>query len=105
MICQNCNQNNPSMDHNWDASCINCGNLTWLAVGQIVDATVDRMCQFGVHVNFGDDVEGIIHITEIDDRKLSHPSELLAKGVQIPVKVLHIDQVNRKIGLSYRRVE
>lgn len=93
------------MDHNWDAVCINCGNLTWLSVGQIANATIDRMCQFGIFVNFGDAVEGIIHISEIEDCKLAHPSELLCSGVQIPVKVLRIDQVNRKIGLSYRRVE
>jgi polyribonucleotide nucleotidyltransferase len=75
MTCKNCNQTIAAMDHNWASVCINCGNLTWLSVGQIVDATVDRMCQFGVFVNFGDNVEGMIHITEADAVEVSLTQE------------------------------
>ena len=88
---------------NWDSRCTYCGNLVWLADGDVVRSVVTRITAFGVLVEFGDGVEGQVHITELSDEKIQHPSQVVMVGDQIDVKVLRISSDDRKIGMSRRR--
>lgn len=56
-------------------------------------------------MTFGDEVEGLLHISEMAETKVAHPSEVVKVGDEIEVKVLRVDFQERKIGLSRKRVD
>jgi ribosomal protein S1 len=104
--CVNCGaidtSGHPTCD--WDAVCPSCGNLTWIARGQVVTVRVSRLTDFGVFVDVGGGTRGLIHITEIPDATIHHPSEIIDEGDVVTAKVLRVDLDERKIGLSLKRV-
>jgi len=73
--------------------------------GQIVPGTVTKITNFGVFVGLEDGLEGLLHISELADRKVENPEEIVQVGEQIEVKILRVDCEERKIGLSRKRVE
>lgn len=60
-------------------------------VGDVVDGTVQRMEQFGAFVELLPGVEGLVHISEISWARLAHPSEVLAVGTPVKVKILKME--------------
>ncbi len=75
------------------------------AVGQLVDATITRLTKFGAFARLQDDLEGLIHISEISEKRIEHPKEVLHEGEQVTLRIIKIDPENHRIGLSLRRVE
>ena len=73
--------------------------------GQVVTGTVTKITNFGVFVSLEDDLEGLLHISELADHKVENPEEVVKVGDQIEVKILRVDPEERKIGLSRKRVE
>lgn len=73
------------------------------AVGQVVTATITRLATFGAFAKFDDDIEGLIHISEIADYRINHPKEVLQEGDKVQVRVIKIDPQRRRIGLSLRQ--
>ncbi len=73
--------------------------------GQIVTGTVTKITNFGVFVGLEDGLEGLLHISELADHKVENPEEIVHVGDEIQVKILRVDQDERKIGLSRKRVE
>ncbi len=65
---------------------------------------VTKITNFGVFVQLEDNLEGLLHISEIADRKIDNPAEVLKVGEPVDVKVIKIDPDERKIGLSLRKV-
>ncbi len=65
---------------------------------------VTKITNFGVFVQLEDNLEGLLHISEISEKKIENPAELLQVGQDVDVKVIKIDQDERKIGLSLRKV-
>ena len=65
---------------------------------------VTKITNFGVFVQLEDNLEGLLHISEISDKKIENPAEMLQVGQDVDVKVIKIDQDERKIGLSLRKV-
>lgn len=74
-------------------------------VGQLVQATITRLTKFGAFAKLDDEIEGLIHISEISERRIEHPKEMLHEGDEVTLRVLRIDPDNHRIGLSLRRVE
>jgi len=74
-------------------------------VGQLVDATITRLTKFGAFARLEDDLEGLIHISEISEKRIEHPKEVLHEGEQVTLRIIKIDPENHRIGLSLRRVE
>ena len=74
-------------------------------VGQLVQATISRLTKFGAFAKLDDDIEGLIHISEISERRIEHPKEVLHEGDDVTLRVLRIEPDNHRIGLSLRRVE
>ena len=74
-------------------------------VGDIIDGTVARMTTFGAFITLEDGVDGLVHISQIADRHIAKPDEVLKIGQQIKIKVTDIDQVNHKISLSKREAD
>ena len=105
LTCRNCGQSvgDQSALQNWDAVCRHCGQLFWLSAGDIVPCKVTRLARYGIIVELGDGVEGMIHISELAAEPPRDPGELLAVGEIVRAKVLRIDLDERQIGLSIKR--
>jgi small subunit ribosomal protein S1 len=78
--------------------------LLELEPGQIRPGTVTSVCDFGAFVDIGG-ADGLIHLSELSWKRVSHPSEMLKVGDRINVFVLSIDQHERKIALSLKRTQ
>jgi len=73
--------------------------------GQLVEGTITRLTKFGAFARLNDDIEGLIHISEISEKRIEHPREVLKEGDTYTLRVLKIDNANHRIGLSLRRVD
>lgn len=74
-------------------------------VGQLVEGTITRLTKFGAFARINDMLEGLIHISEISERRIEHPKEVLKEGDVVTLRVIKIDPENHRIGLSLRRVD
>lgn len=71
-----------------------------LAEGAILQGTVTKISSFGAFVEIAKGIEGLVHISEVDDRRVAHVEDAVAVGQQVPVKILGIDKQNKRISLS-----
>jgi len=78
--------------------------LRELEPGQIRPGTVSSICDFGAFVDIGG-ADGLIHLSELSWKRVSHPSEVLHVGDHINVYVLSVDPNERKIALSLKRTQ
>ena len=76
-----------------------------LRVGQLVEAKITRLTKFGAFARITDEIEGLIHISEISDEHIGHPKEVLHEGDEVTLRIIKIEQESHRIGLSLRRVE
>ena len=75
-------------------------------VGDIVDATVTKLTNFGAFARVeGDEgaVEGLIHISELSDRMVGHPREVVQEGDAVKLRILRIEPERRRLGLSLKQ--
>jgi small subunit ribosomal protein S1 len=75
--------------------------------GQLVTATVTKLAKFGAFARLEghDEVEGLIHITELSEKRIEHPREVLQEGQTLTLRVVKLDPQARRIGLSLKRVQ
>ena len=71
----------------------------------LVTGKVTKITNFGVFVSLEEDLEGLLHISELANHKVENPEEVVKVGEEIEVKVLRVDADERKIGLSRKRAE
>jgi len=71
-------------------------------IGEIVQGTVLRFAQFGAFVHLEDGIDGLVHISQIAEHRITKPSDELEVGQVIDVKIISIDEVAKKISLSKR---
>ena len=74
-------------------------------VGAIVDGVVTKLTDFGAFARVEDAVEGLIHISELTTRIISHPREVVREGDAVRLKVLRIEPERRRLGLSLKQAE
>ncbi len=76
-------------------------------VGQLVQATVTKLTKFGAFACLVDapEVEGLIHISELADYRVSHPREVVLVGDVLTLRIIKIDAERRRLGLSLRQVD
>ncbi|MCC6147349.1 MAG: S1 RNA-binding domain-containing protein [Anaerolineaceae bacterium] len=74
-------------------------------IGQLVEGTITRLTKFGAFARLEEDMEGLIHISEISEKRIEHPKEVLQEGNVITLRIIKIDPDNHRIGLSLRRVD
>jgi small subunit ribosomal protein S1 len=86
-------------DDPWDES------IEAYQVGQLVEGKITRLTKFGAFAQIEDNLEGLIHISELSDRRIEHPKEVLSEGDVITLRIIKIDTNRRRIGLSLRKVE
>lgn len=70
-------------------------------VGDLVSGLITKITNFGAFVNLEDDLEGLIHITELADHKISSPEEIVKLGMKVEARVIKVDTEERKLGLSF----
>lgn len=76
-----------------------------LEKGQVVKGKVVKFMNFGAFVSLSENVEGLLHVSQITDKRISKPEEALEIGQEVKVKITQLDKVNKKIGLSMTEVE
>ncbi len=78
-----------------------------LKVGQLVEGEITRLTNFGAFaiLRLPGDLEGLIHISELSEKRVEHPKEVIKVGEIVPLRIIKIDEENHRIGLSMRRVE
>ena len=74
------------------------------APGTIVNGTVTKITNFGVFVELEEQLEGLLHVSELADHKVHNPEDEVNVGQEIEVRILRVDTDDRKIGLS-RKLE
>ncbi len=73
--------------------------------GMVVRGKVTKITNFGVFVELEDDLEGLLHISELADHKVENPHDIVKPGEEVDVKILRVDIADRKIGLSLKRAQ
>jgi ribosomal protein S1 len=69
-------------------------------VGSTVQGRVTRVEAYGAFVRLAPGLEGLVHVSELADRRIQHPREVVALGQDVEVKVLSVDPIQRRISLS-----
>ncbi len=76
-----------------------------MKLNDVVKGTVTSLTSYGAFVRVFDGVEGLLHISDMSwTKNIKNPSELLKKGQQVEVKIINIDEENRKINLSLKHL-
>ncbi len=70
-------------------------------VGDLLSGHVTKITNFGAFVKLEDDLEGLLHISELSDHKIQSPEDVVRPGMKIEVRVIRVDTEERKIGLSF----
>ncbi|MDC7768233.1 30S ribosomal protein S1 [Priestia megaterium] len=78
---------------------------TKLRQGDVVDGTVRRLVSFGAFVEVLPGVEGLVHISQISHKHIGTPHEVLSEGEKVTVKVLDVNEQERRVSLSIRDLE
>jgi len=73
--------------------------------GHIIKGKVAKLTNFGAFVELEEELEGLLHISELADHKIDKPQDIVKMGDEVEVKILKVDTDARKIGLSLRRVK
>ncbi len=75
------------------------------SVGDCLTGTVTKSTNFGVFVELENELEGLLHISELGPRKVHNPEEIVKVGDKVQVRILKVDPEERKIGLTLISVE
>lgn len=76
-------------------------------IGQLVQGQVTKLTKFGAFARLVDapEIEGLIHISELADHRVNHPKDVVNEGDTLTLRVVKVDQVERRLGLSLKRVD
>ncbi|MDM5199536.1 30S ribosomal protein S1 [Fictibacillus enclensis] len=80
-------------------------NVSSLSPGKVIQGTVKRLVSFGAFVEVAPGVEGLVHISEISNRHIGSPGEVLSEGETVTVKILDVDTKEKRISLSIRAAQ
>jgi len=72
-------------------------------VGQLVTGTITKLASFGAFARVDDGIEGLIHVSELSDKRINHPKEVVKEGDMLQLRVIKIDSAKRRLGLSLKR--
>ena len=72
-------------------------------IGELIPGRVTKLVPFGAFVRVDDGIEGLVHISELDERHVDIPEQVVSVGEEITVKVIDIDLDRRRISLSLKQ--
>jgi small subunit ribosomal protein S1 len=73
-------------------------------VGQLVEGKITRLTNFGAFALVNDEIEGLIHISELSPGRINHPQDVVNEGEKHVMRIIRIDPKRRRMGLSLSRV-
>ncbi|MEA3439980.1 MAG: S1 RNA-binding domain-containing protein [Chloroflexota bacterium] len=76
-----------------------------LREGMLVEGTVTHLTKFGAFSRIGEDLEGLIHVSELSEQRIAHPKEVVHEGDVVTLRIIKIDTERHRIGLSLRKVD
>ena len=76
--------------------------MTNYQIGDVVDAKIVKLMTFGAFAEILPGVDGLIHISQIADKRIGKPEDVLAEGQDVQVKITDVDAENKRISLSIR---
>ena len=76
-----------------------------LKEGMLVEGTITHLTKFGAFARIGDDLEGLIHVSELSEQRVNHPKEVVREGDVVTLRIIKVDPERRRIGLSRRKVD
>jgi len=76
--------------------------MTNYQIGDVVDAKIVKLMTFGAFAEILPGVDGLIHISQIADKRIGKPEDVLAEGQAVQVKITDVDAENKRISLSIR---
>jgi small subunit ribosomal protein S1 len=76
-----------------------------LKEGQLIEGTITHLTKFGAFARLDEELEGLIHISEISEQRVAHPKEVLHEGEVVTLRVIKIEPERHRIGLSLRKVD
>lgn len=74
-------------------------------VGTLVTGSVTNITDFGLFVEVEEGIEGLVHVSEISQKKIKSPSEIYKEGQEIQAKVIHVSAEERRLGLSIKQLK
>jgi len=74
-------------------------------IGTEVEGTIIKVTGFGAFAEFGDGLEGLIHVSQLSSEKVTHPDKAVSVGDKIKAKVIKVDTSSKKIALSIKAHE
>jgi small subunit ribosomal protein S1 len=80
-------------------------NVENLREGQLIEATVTHITKFGAFARLDENLEGLIHVSELSEQRINHPKEVVSEGEVLTLRVIKIEPERRRIGLSLRKVD
>ena len=72
-------------------------------IGQLVKGTITKLTNFGAFAHIEGPLEGLIHISELADRRVSHPKEVVKEGDVVTLKLVRIEKDKHRLALSLRQ--
>ncbi len=79
--------------------------VSHLREGSLVEGTVTHLTKFGAFARISDDLEGLIHVSELSEQRIAHPKEVVREGDVLNLRVIKIEPDRHRIGLSLRKVD
>lgn len=76
-----------------------------LSVGMEVEGTVRNVIDFGAFIDIGVHQDGLVHVSEISDKYIRHPSDVLKVGQRVKAVIINLDVKKQRIGLSIKQVK
>ena len=77
-------------------------SLDELTVGMILEGTVRNVIDFGAFVDIGVHQDGLVHISQISNKFIKHPTDVLSVGDIVKVKILDVDKDKKRISLTMK---
>lgn len=74
-------------------------------INDIVTVTIVKFMPFGVFVELEPGIEGLVHISQISERRITKPEEELSLGQKVNAKIIDLDRENKRIELSIKELE
>jgi small subunit ribosomal protein S1 len=75
------------------------------AIGSVIEGRVRNLTDFGAFIEVEEGIDGLVHVSDISQRRIKHPSEILKKGEQVQAIILNIDIDNHRLSMGIRQLQ
>jgi small subunit ribosomal protein S1 len=76
-----------------------------LREGQLIEGKITHLTKFGAFARLDEELEGLIHVSELSEQRIQHPKEVVKEGDVVTLRIIKIEPERRRIGLSLRKVD